>query len=158
MFINARAIVERESETGIEILLQIRDKPTEPKAYELPGGRIEEYESIEAALYREVYEETGLKVKKIIGDTNRSVYSNSSVSIEGLNPFFVYQTLEGPVDSIGFIFRCNVAGGELSDKEEAYGHEWFKVEHLAEKLRNTPDAFDFLTPGLLEYYLNNALR
>ena len=95
MFVNARAIIERAGETETEILLQVRDKPNEPKSLEFPGGRIEVYESIEEALYREVFEETGLQVKAIIDGTNRSVYSKNSHSIEGLTPFYVYQTLQG---------------------------------------------------------------
>ncbi|WP_261796061.1 NUDIX hydrolase [Numidum massiliense] len=57
---------------------------------------------MEAALHREVFEETGLKVTEILHETNRHVYTYNHTAIEGLTPFFVYQTMEGPVDSIGF--------------------------------------------------------
>lgn len=152
MFINARAIIEKEDDAGSKVLLQIRNKSNEPKAFELPGGRIEEYESIAAALYREVYEETGLKVK-IADEIDRNVYSNERVAIEGLKPFFVYQTLEGPVDSIGYIFRCSVESGKLENKSEASSHQWFSLKELDDKLRDDSDTFDFLTRGLIDYYL-----
>jgi|SRR5690625_1352513 len=159
MFVNARAIIERQTDEGIEVLLQIRDKPNEPQAWELPGGRIEEYESIVKALTREVYEETGLHVIAIKDDMSRHVLSTSYSSIEGLTPFFVYQTLEGPVDSIGFIFRCEVDTEnptQMADKQEAYGHQWFSKEDLAITLKEQKDSFDFLTPGLLTYYFKNT--
>jgi len=154
MYVNARAIIERMNEQGMtELLVQVRDKPGEPKSLEFPGGRIEEYESIEEALYREVLEETGLKVTGIKDELNRKVYSNQGTTIEGLTPFFVYQMLEGPIDSIGFIFRCEVEEGRLVDNDESYGHQWITVEELQELLNNTPNTFDFLTQGLLDYYL-----
>jgi 8-oxo-dGTP diphosphatase len=152
MFVNARAIIERKIDLETEILLQVRDKPNEPKGYELPGGRLEEFESIESALYREVFEETGLKVKGICDPLNHRVYSNNEISIEGLTPLFVYQTLKGPVDSIGFIFRCKVEEGELTKNDESYGHRWMSIEAVEDLFRNTPTKFDFLTQGLLDYY------
>ena len=43
--VNARAIViQKKSE--IQILIQKRHRQGEPECYELPGGRIEEYELI----------------------------------------------------------------------------------------------------------------
>jgi 8-oxo-dGTP pyrophosphatase MutT (NUDIX family) len=154
MYVNARAILERQCGKETEVLVQVRNKPNQPKALEFPGGRIEEYESIKDALYREVHEETGLKIKMIKGDLNQKVYSNSGMSIEGLTPFFVYQTIKGPIDSIGFIFRCEVEEGETAINEESFGHQWMNIENLKELFTNTPNAFDFLTQGLINYYLN----
>lgn len=154
MFVNARAIIERKNKLGIaEVLVQMRDKPNQPKGLEFPGGRIKEFESIESALYREVFEETGLTVKKISDELNRNIYSSNNVTVEGLTPFFVYQTIKGPIDSIGFIFRCEVEEGKLCINEEAYGHRWISIKDLDELSRNTPSTLDALTQGLLDYYL-----
>lgn len=66
MYVNARAIIERETTAGLEIVLQIRNKPQyDERSLELPGGRLEEYESFLDALTREVHEETGLAVTYI---------------------------------------------------------------------------------------------
>jgi len=51
----------------MKILVQVRNKPYEGgKWLELPGGRVEEFESLVTALRREVREETGLEVTFII--------------------------------------------------------------------------------------------
>jgi 8-oxo-dGTP pyrophosphatase MutT (NUDIX family) len=47
MYVNARAIIERETSSGTMILIQVRNKPYEGgKWLELPGGRVEEFESL----------------------------------------------------------------------------------------------------------------
>jgi 8-oxo-dGTP diphosphatase len=153
MFVNARAIIERNTNIGKEVLLQVINKPNEPKALEFPGGRLEEFESIKEALLREVFEETGLKVKTILHDTTRRVYTRKNASIEGLNPFFVYQTIKGPVDSIGFIFRCSLEENQFSQNEESYGHQWVPIKDIETRFRDNPEVFDWLTQGIIDYYL-----
>jgi len=45
-FVNSRAIIERSLNGTIEIVVQTRNKPDEPQKIELPGGRIEPFESL----------------------------------------------------------------------------------------------------------------
>ena len=53
MYVNARAIIEREAPSGTEIVVQTRVKPHEGgTSIELPGGRVEEFESLVDALRR----------------------------------------------------------------------------------------------------------
>ena len=57
MFVNARAIIERETCAGTEIVVQVRNKPQEGgKWIELPGGRVEEFESLVGARSGERFE------------------------------------------------------------------------------------------------------
>jgi 8-oxo-dGTP diphosphatase len=56
------AIITRNSEV---LLLRRPESDFMGGIYELPSGKVEEDESLGDALYREVEEETGLKVKKI---------------------------------------------------------------------------------------------
>ena len=53
--VNARAIVIQKIDNETQILIQKRHKQGEPECYELPGGRIEEFELITDAVKREVY-------------------------------------------------------------------------------------------------------
>jgi 8-oxo-dGTP diphosphatase len=65
VFVNARAIIQRERSGVREVYLQYRVKPGEPRVLELPGGQVEEFEPIGAALVREVREETGMVVSVV---------------------------------------------------------------------------------------------
>jgi 8-oxo-dGTP diphosphatase len=113
MHVNARAIIERQGPSGVEIVLQVRNKPFEGRTWiELPGGRVEEFEGLLTALRRETQEETGLEVVTIEGEPQRLVARTETTEVECLQPFAAYQTLRGPVDSMGVYFRCQ-AQGEL---------------------------------------------
>src|SRR5437879_11234753 len=65
--------------------------------WNLPGGGMEVGETVEEALYREVYEETGLQVEieQLVG-----VYSKQQKK------------------EVVLTFRCHVIGGVLSETEE----------------------------------------
>ena len=63
--------------------------------FDLPGGRVEVGETNECALYREINEETGLKVK-IRGPVGKwSFFKNSNLLIKGIT--FACTYLEGKV-------------------------------------------------------------
>lgn len=154
LYVNARAIIERETELGTEILLQYRERAGEPRTLELPGGRLDPYEPILEALRREVQEETGLHVTAILDETHRRQWTGTNAAVECLTPFFVYQTVRGPVDSIGFYFRCHAEGTLTTAGDGATGHTWVLTADLRQTFRENPDAFDWLTQGALHYYLN----
>ncbi len=54
------------SKGGKVLLLMRHGNDQFPNLYEFPGGGVEETETLEDALVREVYEESGLKVKSIL--------------------------------------------------------------------------------------------
>ena len=66
--VNVRGLLVREIDNEKQLIIQLRKREGEPEVYELPGGRINEYEKIVDGLKREIVEETGLKVKTIHGE------------------------------------------------------------------------------------------
>lgn len=106
--VNVRGLLIRKYEGEIQLIIQLRKRAGEPEVYELPGGRINEYEKMLDGLKREVMEETGLKVTAVQNEENTVITSGddseSSFSIECIKPFAAYQTIKGPVDSFGIYF------------------------------------------------------
>jgi 8-oxo-dGTP diphosphatase len=158
MHVNARAIIERETPAGLEIVLQTRDKPHEGGTWlELPGGRVEEYESLLEALAREVREETGLTVTGIEGAGERVEARTAGTRVECLQPFAAYQTLAGPVDSVGVYFRCRAKGELLAVGHDAHGARWTPVSQVAAWMDEDPDRFSWVDLAGLRFYLQQVV-
>ena len=90
------------------VLLVLRN---DMDAWCLPGGGLEQGESLTEAVKREVIEETGLvvEIKKLIG-----VYTKQDKN------------------DIVFSFLCEVVNGELKIGEESKELKWFSVSGLPE--------------------------
>ena len=157
MYCNCRAIIERETPQGREVLVQKRNKPYEGQPrLELPGGRVEEYEALINALRREVREETGLELSYIEGQETR-IETDGEAVVECLRPFAVYQTLAGPVDSIGVYFRCRGEGQLLEAGDETLHTRWMSISDIAGLLNDTPEQFSFVDRAGLNFYILNCL-
>lgn len=135
--INVRAIIERETFQGKEIVLQLRNKPHEGgKWLELPGGRVEPFESLTSALRREVREEAGLELTRIEGLSGCVQSCSDDTRVECLTPFAAYQTLRGPVDSLGIYFRCQAQGELLHSGDATECIQWIRAAQIAEWLEH----------------------
>jgi len=122
--VNVRGLLVREVENEKQLIIQLRKREGEPEVYELPGGRINEFERITNGLKREILEETGLKVKSVCGERDSIVTAGGTFSMECIKPFSAYQTLEGPVDSFGIHFICEVEGELLSAGDDTADIHW----------------------------------
>jgi 8-oxo-dGTP pyrophosphatase MutT (NUDIX family) len=156
MYVNARAIIEQKIDEVSMIVVQMRNKPHEGgKWLELPGGRVEEYESLVSALKREVMEETGLEITHIEGLNTRLETGSTDANVECLAPFAVYQTLKGPVDSMGVYFLCRAAGQLLTVGDDTEGIQWMPVPQVAQWMNSNPEKFDWVDRAGLLFYLKH---
>jgi 8-oxo-dGTP diphosphatase len=153
--VNSRAIIERTFNGSIEIVVQTRNKPGESQRIELPGGRIEHYESLVTALIREVKEETGLDVVGIEGENTRidTVGMDPSFEVECIQPFGAYQTIKGPFDSVGVYFRCKVQGELLQSGDETKNPRWISVNELRHLISEDPLQFSSVDRAGVIFYL-----
>ncbi len=134
IYINARAIIEKIISGEKRYLIQYRTKPGE-ECFEFPGGRIEKYESIISALRREVKEETGLNVIRINGEDTYIDTCYNDFHVECIKPYAVYQTIRGPVDSMGIYFKCEVEGIPLREGDSTKHIKWVSLKDLSKLLQ-----------------------
>ncbi|MBR4082675.1 MAG: NUDIX domain-containing protein [Lachnospiraceae bacterium] len=142
--VNVRGLLVREVGDEKQLIIQLRKKNGEPEVYELPGGRINEYERIVDGLKREVLEETGLTVKAIRGEQGAILTNGDSFTMECIKPFCAYQTLEGPFDSFGIHFICEVEGEVLTEGDNTADIHWASKEEI----QNLIDSHKFLEVDL----------
>lgn len=90
-------------------------------------------------------------------ETNQTVWSDGQITVECLKPFCVYQTTQGPVDSIGFYFRCRAEGELLRRGDGSYGHRWVPVKVLAADVAAEPERFSWLTLAVLQHFITCRL-
>ncbi|UNK21093.1 NUDIX domain-containing protein [Paenibacillus sp. N3/727] len=158
-YVNARAFIERHNNDNTEIVIQNRNKKNE-ESLELPGGRLELFEAILDGLRREVYEETGLSVVEVGGSHKRidTREINPYFEVECLEPYCVYQTIKGPVDSIGMYFICKAEGKFLEAGDETNNIRWETVDEIYRIMLEDPRKFSDVDRGGLKYYLKHGLE
>lgn len=107
--------------------------------FDIPGGGTKIDETVEQCVEREVWEETGLKVK--VGEI---IHCESS--------FFLLPNVNEPVHSILMYYLCDVVGGEITDqnfdkfeREYAKKAEWIDLEKVDQlKFFNSIDTLEII--------------
>ncbi len=153
-------IVEREdpetSET--QILIQKRFKPeSDPKytgVYELPAGKIREFEDIRESARRELKEETGLELETL-EITNTEIFEHGGDKSFAFIPFCCEQMLKGPYPYIGFVFVVK-AKGEVKETREAREAKWVSTDELSKLIAK--GEFHPYHMGAIQIYLNRKAK
>lgn len=155
------AILTRQENGQTEVFLQTRWKPDVSPAYsgllEIPAGGIDAYENVYDALRREVKEECGLEITKIIGDYQSPIVEprpNDQAFV--FKPFICQEALQtnGGLPWIGFVFLCEVEGEAKTDPAEAKDPEWVSIPKLKELVQDSPEKFFPLQLPVLQYFLD----
>ncbi len=97
----------------ILILKRSTDSKTNPGKWELPGGKVNQDESFDHALIREVYEETNLKIalEHVVGASEQNLHIIRAVHI---------------------IMSGKIIEGELNLSNEHDGYAWVTIETLSD--------------------------
>ena len=148
------AIIERKINGKKHIIIQERCKEEGNETngqYELPGGKIREYENAYDAVRREVFEETGLKITKIFSE-EEMVNSKNTYTIS-FNPFCVTQNLQDAYSIIVNHFICEAEGEPVFETDESRNIRWIEISELATLLRNNKSKFFIMNVNAIEKYL-----
>jgi len=154
------AIIERERDGELEILVQTRWKPDkDPKysgALEIPAGTLEKYENVYDALAREVFEETGLQVIGFRPDVRTKIYAQRDDEAFAFLPFCCQQQTKGK-QRVGFVFICTVDEKQpVANTDEAKNARWMKRSELKKLLEQMPEQVFTFQLGALDYYLQSG--
>lgn len=148
------AIVEKIINGKKHIIIQERWKESGDETnglYELPAGKIREYEDAYDTVRREVFEETGLKVTKIYGEEEKKY--NEETNTINFMPFCVTQNLKNAYSIICNHFICEAEGEPVSETNESINIRWIEISELAELLNNNKSKFFTMNVDALEKYL-----
>jgi 8-oxo-dGTP diphosphatase len=117
-----------DSDGKILILKRSTNSKTNPGKWELPGGKVNQDESFDHALIREVYEETKLKIEldHVIGASEQNLHIIRAVHI---------------------IMSGKIVEGELTLSSEHEGYAWVLIDTLS----------DYELADWLEDYLNSSI-
>jgi 8-oxo-dGTP diphosphatase len=102
-----------DEDDKILILKRSTDSKTNPGKWELPGGKVDQKESFDQALIREVYEETQLKIAldHVLGVSEQNLHLIRAVHI---------------------IMSGKILEGKLTLSNEHEGYAWVFFENLSE--------------------------
>ena len=132
------AIIEKIVNNKKYILIQTRQKEDGAETngmLEVPAGKIREYENIFRALRREVKEETGLTITKILGEDRQISNLIDGNEVISYTPYCVTQNLSGAYSIILNTFLCEAEGELLTETNESQNIHWMKIEELKKFLK-----------------------
>lgn len=152
----AGGIIEKR-ECGIDyILIQDRVKenaPREAGLLEIPAGKIREFENIYDCLRREIWEETGLTVVYINGESESAIVESNGYKVLNYTPFSSSQNLQGNYPIMVQVFICRVEGKLLSSSSESKNIRWMPLYELSKLLQEDMQSFYPMHVTTLKKYI-----
>ena len=150
------AIIEKITNNEKYILIQTRQKEDGAETngmLELSAGKIRKYENIFEALRKEVKEETGLSITKILGEDNQISNFIKGNEVISYTPYCITQNLSGAYSIILNTFLCEAEGELLTETNESQNIHWIKIEEFKKILKNNPEKTFLLHVNALQKYL-----
>lgn len=155
-------ILERIEGNVKKVFIQTRWKPKTSPIYsgmfEIPGGRINDYENVFDAIDREVKEECGLKIIAF-----RNSFRGESFKVDQFEQTMIFQPLicqqvlnknDGKL-WFGFVFICEVEGEPKMQKGETKDPRWVSIEELEKLLDEQPEKIFPHQYQALRYYVES---
>lgn len=159
------ALLQRVNNGVKEVFVQTRYKPQTSPTYldmlEIPAGGVEPYENVYDAIKREVKEETGLDIIKIINDESTGILENRPGDKSmAFRPFLCQQVTEtnGGIPWYGFVFLCEVTGEIKMQAEEAKDPRWMNLNDLKKFLDEQPENVFSLQYATLKKYIEENIK
>ncbi|MBI1791592.1 MAG: NUDIX hydrolase [Acidobacteria bacterium] len=105
---------------GDRVLLVERGKPPQQGLWSLPGGAVETGETLDAAVRREILEETGLEIEPLsVVEVFERITRDAAGAVE-----YHYVLID---------YLCRVTGGALEARDDAARVEWVPRAALASR-------------------------
>jgi 8-oxo-dGTP pyrophosphatase MutT (NUDIX family) len=147
-----RAIVRSLDDADL-IILQRRDDPSESVRgrIEIPGGRWQAGESPEAAVTREVVEETGIEVVRIMGVTIDRLDDRRAIA--SVSPLTIAAGVDGAFPAVHVVLVVDARGEPRPEPGESADVRWWHIDAVRVAMETDRMGFIPSTYAALEAYL-----
>lgn len=154
----AAGIIEKEESGKQYVLLQDREKADaemESGLWEIPAGKIREYENIYDCLRREIWEETGLTVTEIQGESDSVWYESNGYRVLQYTPFASTQNVSEAYAIMVQCFICKAEGVLAKETNETQNLRWVELRELKKMLEMQPECFFPMQVLTLKKYIES---
>jgi len=149
-------IVESVIDGKLHILIQERCKgeaSEETGLLEIPAGKIRQFENIFDCLRREIWEETGLQVKRINGEDGSEIVDGKCYRVVNFTPFSCSQNLTGDYPIMVLVFLCTATGNLKANLDETRNPRWMAIDQLSRRIQSEPSSFYPMHVSTLQKYV-----
>lgn len=115
----AGAVIERKSDGKILLILRSKENPIVPGIWELPIGRLKQFEALEDGLRREVQEETGIDDIEIVMPINTFDFMRGEHKVEN--------------EVKAIVYWCSTKKERVIISDEHDDHAWLNIDEAIEK-------------------------